>query len=93
MMTVNMQDAKTRLSQLVARAEAGEEIVLARAGRPAVRLIPVAPTHPVRGYGSAPELAAWVDAILEPLPEAELTLWEGRGGPSVDRSVGIHDDG
>lgn len=37
---VNIYDAKTRLSQLVERAEAGEEIVIARAGRPVARLVP-----------------------------------------------------
>ena len=77
MAVVNMQEAKTRLSQLVARAEAGEEILIARAGRPAVRLAPVIPRHPVRGHGSMPELAPWADAILEPLPEEELRRWEG----------------
>lgn len=41
MVTINMHDAKTRLSDLVARAEAGEEIVIARRNRPAVRLVPV----------------------------------------------------
>jgi len=41
MATVNMHEAKTHLSQLVARAEAGEEIVIARSGAPAVRLVPV----------------------------------------------------
>ena len=38
---VNMHDAKTQLSDLVARAEAGEEIVIARRNRPVVRLVPV----------------------------------------------------
>ena len=38
---VGMHEAKTRLSQLVERAEAGEDIVIARNGRPAVRLVPV----------------------------------------------------
>jgi prevent-host-death family protein len=37
---VNIYDAKTRLSQLVGRAEAGEEIIIARDGRPAARLVP-----------------------------------------------------
>jgi prevent-host-death family protein len=41
MATVNMHDAKTQLSDLVARAEAGEEIVIARRNKPAVRLVPV----------------------------------------------------
>lgn len=36
-----MHEAKTRLSQLVQRAESGEEIVIARNGTPAVRLVPV----------------------------------------------------
>ena len=42
MTVVNMHEAKTRLSELVARAEAGEEIVIARSGTEAVRLVPVA---------------------------------------------------
>jgi prevent-host-death family protein len=37
---VNIYDAKTRLSQLVGRAEAGEEIIIARGGRPVARLVP-----------------------------------------------------
>jgi len=36
-----MHEAKTRLSQLVKRAEAGEEIVIARNGRPVAKLVPV----------------------------------------------------
>ncbi|PZS09263.1 MAG: hypothetical protein DLM64_10825 [Solirubrobacterales bacterium] len=42
MAQVGMHEAKTTLSQLVARAEAGEEIIIARNGKPAVRLSPVA---------------------------------------------------
>ncbi|UIJ73724.1 type II toxin-antitoxin system Phd/YefM family antitoxin [Aurantimonas sp. HBX-1] len=42
MATFNMHRAKTGLSDLVARAEAGEEIVIARRNRPAVKLVPVA---------------------------------------------------
>ena len=41
MATINMHDAKTQLSDLVARAEAGEEIVIARRNKPVVRLVPV----------------------------------------------------
>ncbi len=39
--TVNIHDAKTHLSRLVERAEAGEEIVIARGGRPVARLVPL----------------------------------------------------
>ena len=38
--TVNIHEAKTHLSRLVERIEAGEEIVIARAGRPVARLVP-----------------------------------------------------
>jgi prevent-host-death family protein len=48
-MQVNMHQAKTRLSELVAAAEAGEEVLIARDGVPAVRLTPVRVEHaPVR---------------------------------------------
>lgn len=39
-----MHEAKTKLSQLVERAQAGEEIVIARNGTPVARLVPVAPS-------------------------------------------------
>lgn len=38
---VNMHEAKTTLSQLVSEAEAGEEVILARGGKPVVKLIPI----------------------------------------------------
>ncbi len=41
---VNMHFAKTHLSKLVGRVEAGEEIVIDRAGKPAAKLVPVEPT-------------------------------------------------
>ncbi len=44
MAQVGMHEAKTKLSQLVERAEAGEDIVIARNGRPVARLVPVART-------------------------------------------------
>lgn len=40
-MEVNIHHAKTNLSRLILRAEAGEEVVIARAGKPAVRLVPI----------------------------------------------------
>jgi prevent-host-death family protein len=41
MAQVGMHEAKTKLSQLVERAKAGEDIVIARNGKPVVRLVPV----------------------------------------------------
>jgi prevent-host-death family protein len=48
---VNIYDAKTRLSALVDRAEAGEEIIIARGGRPAARLGPIRPAAVKRKPG------------------------------------------
>lgn len=77
---VNVHDAKTHFSRLLERARAGEEIVLAKAGRPYARLMPLAPTAPQRLPGRLKNRlgAGVVDAMLEPLPEDELTAWETR---------------
>jgi len=45
MSQVGMHEAKTKLSQLVERAQAGEDIVIARNGKPVARLVPVAPSN------------------------------------------------
>jgi len=46
--SVNMHEAKTQLSKLVARVEGGEEIVITRAGKPAAKLVPVPQQKPGR---------------------------------------------
>jgi prevent-host-death family protein len=51
MKIVNIQAAKTHLSRLVEEAVAGEEIVLAKAGRPLIRLTPYVPAKPPRRLG------------------------------------------
>ncbi|PZU47899.1 MAG: type II toxin-antitoxin system prevent-host-death family antitoxin [Microbacterium sp.] len=61
---INVQDAKTRLSELLHRVEAGERIVLARAGRPVARLEAVDP--PRRSF-EAPLLTG-----IPPLDPAEV---------------------
>lgn len=77
---VNVHDAKTHFSRLLERAHAGEEIVLAKAGKPYARLMPLSPTAPQRLPGRLKNClgAGVVDALLEPLPEDELTAWETR---------------
>ena len=49
--TVNMHEAKTHLSRLVERVEAGEEVVIARAGRPVARLVAYRPRRSPREPG------------------------------------------
>ncbi len=76
-MLVNTHEAKTQLSRLIAAAEAGEEVIIARRGTPAVRLVPVK-AKPFR-FGTLEHLVdpETIPDFLEPLSEEELTLWEG----------------
>jgi prevent-host-death family protein len=73
MTQVNVQEAKTRLSDLLARAERGEEIVIARAGVPIARLVTVTGT-PLRIFGG--ETFAVPDDFDAPSSETELSAWE-----------------
>jgi prevent-host-death family protein len=49
---VNVHAAKTNLSRLLERAEAGEEIVIGRAGKPIAKLVRYVPEHPKRTFGA-----------------------------------------
>ncbi len=67
---VNKDEAKTQLSKLVERACAGEEIVIARNGTPAVRLVPVAPSlKGKRPFGLDAGKVVIHDSFFEPLPD------------------------
>jgi len=69
--------AKTNLSKLVARAEAGEEIVLARGKDPVARIVPViSKTKPKRKFGALKGKIRIGPEFFDPLPEEELKLWE-----------------
>lgn len=74
MNTVKVQQAKTHLSSLLARVEAGEQIVIARGSQPVAKLVPL---------GDAPErelgfLALDVqDSFFAPLSDDELRVWDG----------------
>jgi prevent-host-death family protein len=78
--TVNVHEAKTRFSRLLAEVEAGGEVIISRAGKPVARLVPLegAP-KPQRQFGSLKGKIKWDDAFFDPLPEEELRLWEGGG--------------
>jgi prevent-host-death family protein len=67
--------AKTNLSKLLERAEAGEEVVIARGKTPVVRLTPVK-SKPRRRFGAMRGRARVTTAFFEPLPEDELNRWE-----------------
>ena len=73
MTTVNVQEAKTRLSDLLARVERGEEVIIARSGSPVARLVPVGTPPPRRFGGMALTIPEDFDA---PLDEDEQSSWE-----------------
>ncbi len=48
MKPINIHEARTHLSRLIERVQAGEEIIIAKAGRPAARLVPIEERRPVK---------------------------------------------
>ena len=77
MVTVNVREAKTHLSRLLAQVEAGEEVVIARSGKPVARLVPFQ-KRGKRQFGSMKGRIELDDSFFDPLPENDLALWEGR---------------
>lgn len=73
--SVNVHEAKTHLSRLLERVEAGEEIVIARAGRPVARLLPAGPVE-ARVPGSARGQVTIRDDFDAPLPDELLEDFE-----------------
>lgn len=68
MATVNIHEAKTHFSKLVDRVLQGEEVVIAKAGRPVARLVPLVPRVPHRTPGSARGQIEVGPDFDEPLP-------------------------
>ena len=73
MRQVNIHEAKTHLSRLIA---AGEEIVIARYGEPVARLVPIRPSAPQRIPGSARGKFEVPPAFFEPLPDEIIEGFE-----------------
>ena len=70
---VNVHEAKTYFSKLLARAHTGEEIIIGKAGKPYAKLVPLSPVKErVPGIAKG----AVTDSFFEPLPENELKTWE-----------------
>jgi prevent-host-death family protein len=76
MTTVNVREAKTRQSQLIAEAETGADVVIARDGKPVARLVRYADAPAARRFGALSGRIETGDAFFDPLPEAELAAWE-----------------
>jgi prevent-host-death family protein len=75
-MMVNVHEAKTQLSQLLLRISKGEEVVIAKAGKPVARLVPFAAQVVQRRAGSA-EGQVWIAPDFNaPLPDEFLEAFE-----------------
>jgi prevent-host-death family protein len=78
MSIVNVHAAKTQLSRLLDAAAAGEEVIIARAGKPVARLVPIAEAKPRRRLGTLTGMLTVPDNFDDPLPEDILDAFEGR---------------
>lgn len=76
MIKVNIHEAKTQLSKLIAQASQGEEVIIAKAGIPVVCLTAIAPAAHGRRFGALRGRAQVDERFFESLPEAELRAWE-----------------
>jgi prevent-host-death family protein len=74
----NLYEAKTALSGLVERAAAGEEIVIAKAGVPKVKLVAIRPARKRRRPGGWEGRVRISSDFDEPLPEAVQQAFDGR---------------
>ena len=90
MTTVTIHKAKTNLSKLIERARAGEEIIIAKGKEPVARLTPLNRATGRRGLAGSMK-DKWPDLpdsfFLDPLPEEELRLREGRDGEGEDEAA------
>jgi prevent-host-death family protein len=71
---VNIYEAKTRLSQLVDKAAAGEEVIIARNGRPVARLVPLQ-RKPVRRMPGAWKGKGWIAPDFDETPQELIDLF------------------
>ena len=73
--SVNIHDAKTHFSRLIERVLLGEEVVIAKAGKPVAKLVPITPDAVDRSPGSARGAFVVPPDFDEPLPDEVLAEW------------------
>jgi prevent-host-death family protein len=76
MLTVNIHEAKTQFSKLIARVEAGEDIVIARDGTPVARLVAIRPSVAKRAAGRDRGAFSVPEDFDAPLPGDVLAEFE-----------------
>lgn len=75
---INIHEAKTHLSKLVERAAGGEEITIAKAGRPMAKLVPYVPAKIQRTPGAWKD-DLWLGPDFDETPEWLINAFEGEG--------------
>ncbi len=75
-MKVNIHSAKTQLSRLIERAQTGEEVIIAKAGKPVVKLVPVE-ERSKREFGSAAGLITFEEGWDAPMTDEEMERFLG----------------
>jgi prevent-host-death family protein len=85
--TINLYDAKTNLSKLVERAAAGEEIIIAKSGKPKAKLVPYeAPREKRIGGQNLLGVTYMADDWDDPLPPEIQKYFDGEGDDEVEFS-------
>ena len=78
MTVINVHEAKTHLSRILDRVSAGEEIIIAKAGKPVARLVPLRPEGDPRVPGTYAGRIRIADDFDAPLPDRVLDEFEGK---------------
>jgi prevent-host-death family protein len=76
-MEVNVHEAKTHLSRLLDRVAMGEEVIIAKAGKPVAKLVPLKKAPKKRVFGSAKGDFAVPDDFNDPDPDIEDLFYNG----------------
>ncbi len=76
MHSVDVNEAQTELSGLLARVDAGEYVVITRDGEPVARVVPYGRHQGTRRFEAMKGQIVLDDSFFEPLPETELAAWE-----------------
>lgn len=74
-MEVNIHEAKTHLSKLLERVALGEEVIIAKAGKPVARLVSIKPKRAPRPLGTGKGDFVVPDDFNDPMPEFEKDFY------------------
>ncbi|MCC7211657.1 MAG: type II toxin-antitoxin system Phd/YefM family antitoxin [Candidatus Brocadia sp.] len=76
MIKINIHEAKTHFSQILNRVSSGEDVVIAKAGKPIARIVPIKGEGKKRKPGSAKGRVMIEDSFFEPLPDTIINDFE-----------------